>query len=143
MTCPRCGFALIRYLGHDTCSLGCGFDGERREPTAEERGTYRDREPQFTKRPPMTDGLPRAQNPPLGRATPASVVRPCSGALPLLGQHGSNERGRDAATPHGGEATERTRARGGAVLRTLREPSRQTQRTAPTKQRGPQSLGRR
>ena len=38
MTCPRCGFALIRYLGHDTCSLGCGFDGERREPTAEERG---------------------------------------------------------------------------------------------------------
>ncbi len=40
MTCPQCGFALIAYMGHDTCSMGCGFDGPRREPSAEDRGHY-------------------------------------------------------------------------------------------------------
>ena len=40
MTCPRCGFALVAYMGHDTCSLGCGYDGPTRAPTAEERGYY-------------------------------------------------------------------------------------------------------
>lgn len=37
MTCPQCGFALIAWLGHPTCTMGCGYDGPRREPTAEER----------------------------------------------------------------------------------------------------------
>ncbi len=45
--CPRCGFALIAYMGHDTCPMGCGWDGDTRAPTAEERGTHRTREPQF------------------------------------------------------------------------------------------------
>ena len=35
--CPRCRFPLVAYLGHPTCTFGCGWDGERREPTAEDR----------------------------------------------------------------------------------------------------------
>ncbi len=48
--CPRCRFALVAYMGHDTCSMGCGWDGERRAPTADERSSYRKRDAQLTKR---------------------------------------------------------------------------------------------
>ncbi len=47
MTCPRCGFALITFLGHDTCSMGCGFDGPTREPTPLEAGQRRSRAAQL------------------------------------------------------------------------------------------------
>ncbi len=40
MTCPQCGFALIAFMGHLTCSFGCGYDGPTRAPSAEDRGHY-------------------------------------------------------------------------------------------------------
>ena len=79
MTCPQCGFALIAYMGHDTCSMGCGFDGPTRAPTAEERGKYRTREPQFTKTDRATE-RPRASE---AAATPRSAALSVPGSVSL------------------------------------------------------------
>ncbi len=89
--CPRCGFALIPYMGHDTCSMGCGYDGPTRAPTAEERGTHRAREPQFTKRARHDERITEGPATPVGQGHPRlgspSVPRrpPCSWALRCRG----------------------------------------------------------